>query len=370
MSRFPRGDYQPLDLYAPDRRPVPLDLSDNTNRWGAHPAALAAVRAADEDTLTRYPSLYADELRDAIQQRCGVPPESITTGCGSDDVLDSAFRAAGPEGGTVRFAGPTFSMVEPFALMNGREAIEVPWSRALSSPAALLDGDPVIVYVCRPNNPTGASAPRSWLDALLEAAEGTRGPLVIVDEAYADFAPESLLAEAPAIPNLLVTRTLSKAFGLAGFRVGFGVGTPAVAREVEKSRGPYKVSRLAEGAAVAALRDEDGWAKRTVAECVAARDRLFRALQKRGLDPVPSWTNFILFPVPDGSARAWNEALRAQGVAVRPFPACRDVGDALRVTVAPWPMLERFLDALDTVLAEGRVPVPSGARAERAKSAG
>ena len=140
------------------------------------------------------------------------------------------------------------------------------------------------------------------MEQLLEAARGPRGPLVILDEAYADFAPESLLAEAPGTPNLLVTRTLSKAFGLAGFRVGFGVATPAVAREVEKSRGPYMVSRLAEKAAVAALRDEDGWAKRTVEECVAVRERLFVALKERGLDPVPSSTNFILFPVPDESA--------------------------------------------------------------------
>ena len=355
MSRFPRPDYQPLDLYAPDRRPVALDLSDNTNLWGAPPAALAAVRAADDGMLTRYPLLYADDLKDAISQRYGVPLDSITTGCGSDDVLDSAFRAAGPEGGTVRFAGPTFSMVEPLALMNGRRTVEVPWSRALQSPEALLEGDPLVVYVCRPNNPTGASAPRSWLDKLFAAAGGSGGPLVILDEAYADFAPDSLIAEAPEVPNLLVTRTLSKAFGLAGFRVGYGVGTPEVARQVEKSRGPYKVNRLAERAAVAALQDEDGWTARTVAECAAAREQLFLALKERGFEPLRSWTNFILVPVSDGSARSWNDALRTRGVAVRPFPACPDVGDALRLTVAPWPLLERFLEALDSVLAEGGV---------------
>ena len=363
MTRFPRDDYRALDLYAPDRRPVAVDLSDNTNRWGAHPAALAAVRAADDDTLTRYPYLYADDLKDAIHRRFGVPRDTITTGCGSDDVLDSAFRAAGPEGGTVRFAGPTFSMVETFARMNSRTTVEVPWARALEAPAALLEDDPVAVYVCWPNNPTGSIAPRAWLETLLKAAEGAKGPLVVLDEAYADFAPESFLAEAPERPNLLVTRTLSKAYGLAGLRVGFAVGTPAVAREVEKSRGPYKVSRLAEQAAVAALADQDGWALRTIEECIAGRERLFLALRERGLDPVPSWTNFILFPVPDGSARAWNEALRERGVAVRPFPAGPDIGDALRVTVAPWPMLERFLDALDGVLAEGRVPAPPGAHA-------
>jgi histidinol-phosphate aminotransferase len=362
MTRFPRDDYRALDLYAPDRRPVAVDLTDNTNRWGAHPAALAAVRAVEDDTLTRYPALYADDLKDAVARRYGVPFDSITTGCGSDDVLDSAFRAAGPEGGTVRFPGPTFSMIETFARMNGRTPVEVPWSRALDDPAVLLESDPVIVYVCRPNNPTGSSAPRAWLERLLDAAAAAEGPLLILDEAYADFAPESLIREAPKRPNLLIARTLSKAFGLAGFRVGFAVGSTEVAREVEKSRGPYKVSRLAEQAAVAALDDADGWAASTIAECLANRARLFTALQERGLEPLPSDANFLLFPIPAGSTAAWNDALRAHGVAVRPFPACADVGDGMRVSLAPWPMLERFLDAVDAVLAEGKVPAPPGAR--------
>ncbi len=361
MNRFPRADYRALDLYAPDRRPVPVDLSDNTNRWGAHPDALAAVRAADDDLLTRYPDVYARDLREAIHRRYGVPPDSIVTGCGSDDVLDSTFRAAGPEGGTVRFVGPTFSMVEAFARMNGRKAVEVPWSRALSDPAALLEGDPVVVYVCRPNNPTGAAAPRAWVDDLLRAA-GPAGPLVVLDEAYADFAGESLIAEAPAQRRLLVTRTLSKAYGLAGVRVGFAVASAEVAREVEKSRGPYKVSRIAERAGVAALVDRGGWAERTTAECVVNRERLLVALRERGLDPLPSAANFILFPVPEASTAAWNRALRDHGVAVSPFPGCMAPGDGLRVSVAPWPMLERFLGAVDAILGDGQVPAPPGAR--------
>lgn len=370
MSRFPRDDYRALELYDPGRRPVEVDLSDNTNRWGAHPAALAAVRAADDDALTRYPALYADDLKRAIARRYGVPFESITTGCGSDDVLDSAFRAAGPEGGTVRYAGPTFSMVDTFARMNGRAGVEIPWSRALAEPTALLEDDPVLVYVCRPNNPSGDVAPRDWVDALLEAAGGARGPLVVLDEAYADFADETLVREAPERPNLLVTRTLSKAFGLAGFRVGFAVGTPEVAREVEKSRGPYKVSRLAERAAVAALDDAGGWAARTIRECRENRARLFAELGARGLAPLPSAANFLFFAVPDGSARAWNDALRARGVAARPFPACADLGDGLRVSIGPWPLLERFLEALDAVLAEGKLPAPAGARPGRGAAAG
>ena len=181
-TAFPREDYASLELYKPDRTPVDVDLSDNTNLWGAHPGALAAVRGAMDNHLCRYPHSYSDDLRQAAAERLGVGPGNICTGAGSDDVLDSAFRVAGPPGGSVAYAAPTFAMVEPFARVNGREPRPLPWSQALADPLRLLQGDPVLVYVCRPNNPTGALLPRSWVGRLLDAA-GPDGPLVVVDEA-------------------------------------------------------------------------------------------------------------------------------------------------------------------------------------------
>ncbi|HSM03265.1 MAG TPA: histidinol-phosphate transaminase [Longimicrobiales bacterium] len=353
---FPRPDYRSLDLYAPDRRPVEVDLSDNTNLWGTHPAALEVVRSADLNALARYPHLYADDLRAAAAERFGVAPGQVATGCGSDDILDSLWRAVAREGGTVTYAAPTFSMVEPLSAMNGRTARAVPWSAALDDPYRLLEDDPALVYVCRPNNPTGTLAPGAWMDRLLGAVQDD-GPVVLVDEAYADYAGESLISEVVDHPRVLVVRTLSKAYGLAGLRVGLGFGSADLVREVEKSRGPYKVSRLAEAAAVAALRDEEGWLQETVTACVANRERLTEALRLRGLDPLPSRTNFVLVPVERGRARELVLALREREVAVRPFLDCPDVGDALRMTVGPWPLMERLLAALDQV-ALGRVPEP------------
>lgn len=356
---FPRPDYGALDLYTPDRRPVGTDLSDNTNLWGTHPGALSVVRNADLHALARYPYLYADDLRAAAAQRFGVAVEQVATGCGSDDILDSLWRALAEADGVVRYPAPTFSMVEPLSLMNGRTASAIPWSEALSDPLRLLQGDPALVYVCRPNNPTGVQAPMDWVEALLGATRDG-GPVVLFDEAYADFAGETLIPRVVEHPRALVSRTLSKAFGLAGMRVGLGFGSAPVMAEVEKSRGPYKVSRLAEAAAVVALRDEAGWVAATVAEAVENRERLFRELDARGLSPLPSRTNFLLFPVAEGRSKEFSNALRERDVAVRPFPACPDVGDALRVTVAPWPLLERFLAALDDVLSAhpdmGRTP--------------
>ncbi len=150
-----------------------------------------------------------------------------------------------------------------------------------------------------------------------------------------------------------MSRTLSKAFGLAGMRIGYAVAAPSTVSEVEKARGPYKVGRLAGAAGAAALADEEGWVTRTVAECVANRTRAEEMLAARGLGPLPSSANFILFRAPSGDAIRDALAVRAKGVAVRPFPGdMPDGADALRLTVAPWPLMARFFEALDAYLAE------------------
>jgi histidinol-phosphate/aromatic aminotransferase/cobyric acid decarboxylase-like protein len=167
---------------------------------------------------------------------------------------------------------------------------------------------------------------------------------VILDEAYAEFAGGSVAASAPAHGRLLVVRTLSKAFGLAGLRVGYGIGAAALVAAVEKSRGPYKVSALSEHAAVAALTRDLDWVRARAAEAVAIRGRFARALAARGLSPLPSAANFVLVPVVD--AAAVERAMRARGVAVRAFARLPRIGDAVRITVGPWSQMEAARDAL------------------------
>jgi histidinol-phosphate aminotransferase len=355
MTPFPRADYQSLRTYDPGRRPAEVDLSDNTNLWGPHPDALARIRAATADDVRCYPEVYADTLRAAVAERFGVAPQCVTTGAGSDDILDSAFRAAAGAGQAVSFPAPTFVMAAELARVNGMQPRPVPWADAMRDPRLLLGSDVALVYVCRPNNPTGALAPRAWVERLLDLA-GDSGPLVVLDEAYADFAGETLIGWAIGRPRLLVVRTCSKAFGLAGLRCGFAVARPDVALEVEKSRGPYKVSRLTTETAAAAVRDASGWTPKVVAECLTNRSRLFAELARRGLRALESSANFILFAAPSvsfgGSGPDDAAALRENGIQVRPFKDIPDLGDALRVTVGPWPLMERFLAALDRRLAD------------------
>ena len=362
--RFPRVDYLPLEPYDPGRTPVEVDLSDNTNLWGPPPAALDVIRNAPKDAISRYPSVYAPALKEAVARKFGIGPEQVTTGCGSDDLIDSAFRAVALPPGRMTFPDPTFSMIGVFARMNGLDSRPVHWDAATRDPGALLAGNPDLVYVCRPNNPTGLASSGSWVRQLLEAV-GPRGPLVILDEAYADYAQEDFVREAVASERLLVLRTFSKLYGMAGLRVGIGIGPAHLVREVEKSRGPYKVSLLAEAAAVAALEDATGWAGGIVRETVENRERLRAELEGRGFNPLPSQANFLLVPLapggnrqseedPGASAAGISAGLKGRGVAVRPFAGLPEIGDAIRVSVGPWTLLERFLAALDDLLEEER----------------
>lgn len=347
---FARALYDGVPLYDPKRTPVALDLTDNTNLWGMPPVAERTWREMPVARITRYPSLYAAELKEALAAFVGTTADRLVTGCGSDDILDSAMRAFGEPGAVVASSEPSFAMIPIFAQMNGLRYVGVP-ERADQQPDldALLAANPRILYLCSPNNPTGALVARSTIErAVREMA--ARGGVVFLDEAYAEFAGTSAVDLANAVNNLLVIRTMSKAFGLAGLRVGYGIGAPALVRDVEKSRGPYKLNAMAEQVALAALQHDMEWVRSHVALAVVNRDRLADALRARGYAPLPSAANYVCVPV--RNAVAVGQALRARGVAARPFEQLPHVGDTLRISVGPWELLETFLTAFDAATAE------------------
>lgn len=346
----PRTGFRDIELYAPDRTPAAIDLSDNTNRWGVPPAALREIQRASESSATRYPDLYGASLKRALAAYVGVEPSMIVTGCGSDDVLDSAIRAFANPGELVATPHPSFPMIPLFARMNGLECATVPLDESYGVDAdAMLAANPSVVYLCSPNNPTGTTIPRATIESIVSQARG----VVIVDEAYIEFGSESVVDRVARAANLLVVRTMSKAFGLAGLRVGYAIGAPSLIDEVEKSRGPYKVNAIAERAAVAALSDDLEWVRERVTLAVCNRERLTGELRLRGIDVVPSSSNFVFAPIANASMIALH--MRRAGVAVRAFdelpmisPALeRSAGSALRISVAPWPEIAAALTALD-----------------------
>ena len=335
-----------------------LDLSDNTNLWGSPPAAVAALRESTA-LLPRYPSPYTAELKESLAQYIGVPNAGIVTGCGSDDVLDAAMRAFGAPGDRIAFSSPTFSMIPVFAHVNGLVPIEVPLRDADAGydidADRLASAGAKLIYVCAPNNPTATSVSREALEYVVERAPG----IVILDEAYAEFASTTNVDLVSRRGNLFVTRTLSKAFGLAGLRVGYGVADPTLTAFVERARGPYKVTAPSERVALAVLRDSAngvGWVHEHARLAREARDRFAAAVRWLGGEPFPSDANFLFLP--HVRAKEVARRLRAARVIVRAMSGlpttltalARSNGNALRCGVAPWPMQERALGLLAEAL--------------------
>jgi histidinol-phosphate aminotransferase len=338
-----RAAFRELTLYATDETPCDVDLSDNTNLWGVPPAAGRAIREISLGAVARYPSAYVSTLKESLARYTGADTSHLVTGCGSDDVLDATIRAFSEPGDTIAFCTPTFSMIPTFARLNGLRIVEASYRADWDLDTdALLESNARIIYICSPNNPTGTVVSRATVERVLAHAPG----LLILDEAYAEFASDHREDLVRSSDRLLVVRTLSKAFGLAGLRLGYAIGAPRLVSDVEKSRGPYKVNAIAERAAAAAFQEDLGWVRAHVAEAVDSRNRLDAALRALGFAPLPSEANFLLVPVPD--ARDAVRRLRSQGIAVRGFEKLPRIGDALRITAGPQPLMDRLLAAMRT----------------------
>ena len=323
-----------------------LWLDDNTNIFGAPPHASAALRAITTSPA-RYPSPEADALRAALAAHCGIARDEIVTGLGSDDVLELAFRALAGPGATVAWTTPTFSMVPLFVHHAGARGVAVPAAAggALDVEALLATGA-ALTYVCSPNNPTGTLVSEAALDELLARTRG----LVLLDEAYAEYAVAGAAPAPRKHPRLLVARTFSKAWGLAGVRVGWAAGPAALIARLAALRAPFRLAALSELAAVAALVSDGGWVAARATEVVQLRDQFDHALRAAGFSPWPSRANFVLLPVRDGAATA--TALAGRGVHVRPFAALGGIGDGVRITVPPAEASARVLAALREVIRE------------------
>jgi histidinol-phosphate aminotransferase len=356
---LPRADVRALPVYSPDAGECDVDVSENTNLWGTPPEALAALADAPVALASRYPSLDSAPLRKAVLDYLALsdaPGIRVVAGCGSDDVLDAAIRAFGGAGDEIAFAAPTFVMIPILARLNGLRPVGMPLTSSYGiDPERLVDRRAKITYLCTPNNPTSTALPREAVEYVVDRAEG----LVIIDEAYAEFAPETFVSIVTRSERVLVTRTFSKAFGMAGLRVGYGVGDSALVDVVARARGPYKVNALAERAAIAALREGPGargWVLEHARLAVANRDRLVTELRTLGLPVAPASGNFVFVPTARASSLA--RAMYERGVLVRALeglaqdvPALRASGGcALRIGVGPWDAMARVLDVLREVL--------------------
>ncbi len=350
MRFTPRADYRELRAYDAEPAPHPVALADNTPAYGMSPGVIEVLRGlapADADPLTasldltRYPTTYSRPLREAVARYIGVSPDEIMVGAGSDEVLSCTFRALATPGMALAYMHPTFVMTSVFARTNSVLPVPVPLTPTHDPDVdALLAEEADLTYLCTPNNPTGVPIARPAVERVVREARG----LVLVDEAYAEFAGTNWAGEAPSRDGMLAYRTFSKAFGLAGARVGFVVGSRSMIAELEKARGPYTVATLSERLALAALERDVEWVRTQVSQTIDVREWFAESLRHDGFAPLPSAANFLLVPVRD--AAALHLELRARGILVRAFAGLPGIGDALRITIGTRPMMHAVREAL------------------------
>ena len=352
MDIYPRTDYRTLARYLPERSPIAADLGDNRNLWGAHPAALDVLAGSGSAAASEYPGSYSERFTDAVAARLGVTSDHITTGAGGTGVLDMLMRAVAPT--TMRFLDPGWPAAGMLAQMNGHVPVAFEWHAAMDDPAGFAGSGPAIVFVANPGNPTGMAIPDDWLRAVQERTEAV-GSVLILDEAYGEYnrEPDDRTPFDMALDSerTICVKTLSKAYGLAGLRAGYGVANPALVLEVDKARGPFVVTSVTSAAAAAAISSDSPWLAGTIAETRANRESVRDALRHRGYEVPRSATNFIFILREQDVLEDVTGRLERVGVRVRPFRGPTALGNGLRATVAPWDAMQQLLDGLDHIAA-------------------
>ena len=329
-----------------------IKLASNENPLGVSPKARAAMRALlDGDGVALYPDGNGYELKHALSRYLGVGMEQLVLGNGSNDVLELAARAFLAPANSAVYAQHAFAVYPLVVQAMGCKGIEVPaknFGHDLDAMLRAVRPDTRIVFVANPNNPTGTLAAAADMERFIAGLPAQ--VLVVLDEAYNDYLrPEhrsDSLSWLKKYDNLLITRTFSKIYGLAGLRVGYAVGSAGVADMLNRVRQPFNVNSISLAAAAAALDDHE-FVRRSYELNLAGMDQMTAGFKKMGLEYIPSYGNFVTFKVRDGKhdAKGVNAALLKSGVIVRPI-AGYGLPDWLRVSIGLESENARFLASL------------------------
>ncbi|MCE4557017.1 histidinol-phosphate transaminase [Pelomonas cellulosilytica] len=354
MSRFWSEVVHGLTPYVPGEQPRIEGLVKlNTNECPYPPsdAALHAIAAATGEGLRLYPDPEARALKEAIARHHGVPVSHVFVGNGSDEVLAHTFHALLRHPAPLLYPDVSYSFYPVYAKLYGITPREVPLADdfSLRVDDLLAAGPNGGIIFPNPNAPTGIAMPRAEVERLLRA---NMASVVVVDEAYAEYGAESAIPLVAQHEQLLVVRTLSKSHALAGLRVGYAIGQPALIEaltRVKDSFNSYPLDRLAIAGSVAALDDAD-WLARTRERVIATRERMSAALRERGATVLPSAANFIFASFPGRDAAALLAALREHKVLVRHFKRPTRIAPFLRISVGTDAETDALIFALDAIL--------------------
>lgn len=320
-------------------------LNDNANLFGTNPAVREVVESFDFARLWAYPSESSEELRNVIASKHGVSPDEVIVGNGSDEILDITSKCFLNPGDVFCAPTPTFSMYKFYANLHLARLCEKTLKRDFSLNADfILDERPKIVSICQPNNPTANLFSETEVRKLLRKVPG----VVMLDEAYSDFAGSSMVRDVMNSPQAMDVRTFSKAYGLAGLRIGFAMARKELIDELREFRTPFGLNSFSEAVAVKAL-ESDEWVKEVVSRVRTEAAYLRPKLEKVGFKVYPTCCNFLLCKCPvDGPALV--SALKGEGVAIRDCGSYPLLENHVRITLGPRPMLDILLDRLEHLL--------------------
>lgn len=331
MTYF-RNNIKAMSGYVPGEQPPPdvkvIKLNTNENPYPPSSAALKVLREMHGELLRRYPDPMAGSFRKAASEVLGVPADWILVGNGSDDLLTAIFRACTEPGKRVVSPIPTYVLYRTLAQIQDVEFVEIPYPDDYSLPLkSLIAASGDVTIVASPNSPSGTVVSIELLDNLAREVPG----ILVIDEAYVDFANSNALELAKKYSNIIILRTLSKGYSLAGLRLGFGVANPGLLEGLIKVKDSYNVDAIACKVGAAAIADQPHQIANSQ-KIKASRAILANNLLKLGFKILPSQANFLLAKPPEDNAEYLYQALKQRGIFVRYFKQPK-LEDKLRITV-------------------------------------
>ena len=345
MNYF-RAAVDEMTGYIPGEQPKPgtsiIKLNTNENPYPPSPQALAVLRDIDSECLRRYPDPFAKEFCFAVSDALGIPADWIIVGNGSDELLNVIVRACA-EGSDrqIVYPMPTYVLYRTLAAMQPAQTVEIPYPSDYALPIdALVEANGAVTFIASPNSPSGHSVSLAELRSLAGQVSG----IVVVDEAYVDFADYSALPLVQEFENVIILRTLSKGYSLAGLRMGFGVANPKLLAGLFKIKDSYNVDAIAAAVGTAAMRDQSY--KNACAEKVkTSRAKLTIDLKNLGFTVLNSQGNFLLATPTGANAEQLYLGLKARGILVRYFKQ-PGLEDKLRITVGTDEQNQILIEAL------------------------
>lgn len=343
MKSYFRSEIEAMSGYVPGEQPKLnrlVKLNTNENPYPPSIRIRKLLADFDLDRLRRYPDPTADEFRDAVASRWGITRDQVIAGNGSDDILTMVFRAFAAPDLPVACPEPTYSLYPVLAAMQGAPVRRIalqPGTFALPDDFLEQVRGANLLAIARPNAPTGNSFPLSVMAEICDRFDG----MVLIDEAYADFAEDHCAELAVSRPNVIVSRTFSKSYSLAGLRLGYAVAHPQVIAGLMKLKDSYNLDALTQAVGLAAYEDTD-YHEECVKRVKEVRAGLLKELLNLGFEVVPSETNFLFAAPPGGDGEGYFRYLREQAVIVRYFPG-PVTGRYVRITIGTPEQMQELL---------------------------